>query len=110
MVGYPLAAVVATDRQLARDAVDLIEVDYEPLPTITIRRGGARRPRRRCVFAEFGTNLAYTVTRSGRRRRGAELAKRRSALQLRVQHSSAGAGADGAAGDRRRATTARRTG
>src|SRR5262249_29204890 len=35
LAGYPLAAVVATTRQLARDAADLIEVEYAPLPTIT---------------------------------------------------------------------------
>src|SRR5260370_5448426 len=31
-VGHPIAAVVATDKYLARDAVDLISVDYEELP------------------------------------------------------------------------------
>src|SRR5262249_6938604 len=30
-VGEPLAVVVATDRYLAEDALDLIEVDYAPL-------------------------------------------------------------------------------
>src|SRR6266481_1847389 len=33
-VGHPIAAVVATDRYLARDAVDLISVDYEDLPAV----------------------------------------------------------------------------
>jgi CO/xanthine dehydrogenase Mo-binding subunit len=32
--GEPVAAVVAETRELARDAADLIEVDYEPLPAI----------------------------------------------------------------------------
>ena len=31
-VGEPVAAVVATSRYIAEDALDLIEVDYEPLP------------------------------------------------------------------------------
>src|SRR3979411_2125409 len=31
-VGHPIAAVVATDKYLARDAADLISVDYEELP------------------------------------------------------------------------------
>jgi CO/xanthine dehydrogenase Mo-binding subunit len=31
-VGDPVAAVVATTRELARDAAELVEVDYEPLP------------------------------------------------------------------------------
>src|ERR1051326_2747113 len=31
-VGHPIAVVVATDKYVARDAADLIEVDYEELP------------------------------------------------------------------------------
>jgi aerobic carbon-monoxide dehydrogenase large subunit len=34
-VGEPVAVVVATSRYIAEDAVDLIEVDYEPLPAIS---------------------------------------------------------------------------
>src|SRR5881394_3016007 len=33
-VGHPIAAIVATDKYLARDAVDLISVDYEELPAV----------------------------------------------------------------------------
>ena len=33
-VGHPVAVVVATDRYIARDAADAIEVDYEPLPAV----------------------------------------------------------------------------
>jgi 2-furoyl-CoA dehydrogenase large subunit len=33
-VGEPVAAVVARDRYIAEDALDLIEVDYEPLPAV----------------------------------------------------------------------------
>ena len=33
-VGHPVAVVVAEDRYLARDALDLIEVDYEELPPV----------------------------------------------------------------------------
>jgi 2-furoyl-CoA dehydrogenase large subunit len=33
-VGEPVAVVVAADRYLAEDALDLIEVDYDPLPAI----------------------------------------------------------------------------
>jgi CO/xanthine dehydrogenase Mo-binding subunit len=46
MAGYPLAVVVATTRHLARDAVGLIEVDYEPLRLPPPRR--LSRPKRRC--------------------------------------------------------------
>lgn len=33
-VGDPVALVVAVDRYVAEDAVDLVEVDYEPLPAL----------------------------------------------------------------------------
>src|SRR5262249_11824327 len=33
-VGEPVAVVVAADRYLAEDALDLIDVDYDPLPAI----------------------------------------------------------------------------
>src|SRR2546428_1716552 len=34
-VGHPVAVVVATDRYIAADAVDLVEVDYEPPPAVS---------------------------------------------------------------------------
>src|ERR1044071_5019625 len=34
-VGHPVAVVVATDRYIAADAADLIEVDYEPTPAVS---------------------------------------------------------------------------
>ncbi len=34
-VGEPVAAVVASSRELARDAAELVEVDYEPLAALT---------------------------------------------------------------------------
>src|SRR3989442_14730375 len=33
-VGQPIAVVVATDRYAARDAIDLIMIDYEELPAV----------------------------------------------------------------------------
>src|SRR5438093_6682210 len=33
-VGHPIAAIVATDKYAARDAVDLISIDYEELPAV----------------------------------------------------------------------------
>ncbi|MCW2793419.1 MAG: aldehyde oxidase and xanthine dehydrogenase molybdopterin binding protein [Nocardioides sp.] len=33
-VGEPVAVVVATDRYLAEDAAELVEIDYEPLPVV----------------------------------------------------------------------------
>ena len=33
-VGHPIAAVLATDRYIAHDALELIQFDYEPLPAV----------------------------------------------------------------------------
>src|SRR5262245_44563086 len=40
-VGQPVAVVVATDRAAAADARELVEVDYDPLPTRLDTRHGA---------------------------------------------------------------------
>ncbi len=37
-VGEPVAVVIATSRYLAEDALDLLEVDYDPLPTVADAR------------------------------------------------------------------------
>jgi carbon-monoxide dehydrogenase large subunit len=59
-VGHPIAAVVATDKYAARDAVELISVDYEELPAAvdveTSAKGGA------VVHEKFGDNIAYKLT------------------------------------------------
>src|SRR5919206_2521769 len=73
-IGDPVAAVVAVDRESAEDALELIDVDYEPLPAVfdpveAARDGAALvhevlKPSR--AFADMahveatgGTNLCY---------------------------------------------------
>ncbi len=58
-VGHPVAVVVATDRYLARDAVDLIEVDYEPLPAVADPER-ALAPGAPAVHPEWPDNIAFT--------------------------------------------------
>src|SRR3989440_11093472 len=41
-VGHPIAAVVASERYAARDAVDLVSVDYEELPAVVDVEKAAR--------------------------------------------------------------------
>ncbi|TMG76425.1 MAG: xanthine dehydrogenase family protein molybdopterin-binding subunit [Betaproteobacteria bacterium] len=62
-VGEPLAAVVAGTALAARDAAELIEIEYEPLPAVAsaadaLREGAAQlwdeAPGNLCVSAEFG--------------------------------------------------------
>jgi carbon-monoxide dehydrogenase large subunit len=56
-VGEPVAAVIATDRYLAEDAVRRIQIDYEPLPVLVDaeRALDADAP---LINEEWGDNLA----------------------------------------------------
>lgn len=79
--GYPVAVVVASDRGVARDAAELIEVDYSPLPAVSTAEA-ALEPAAPLVYPEFGTNIAYTVTRGS----NADVESDRT-LHLRLAHS-----------------------
>src|SRR5437588_7639861 len=59
-VGHPIAAVVATDKYLARDAVDLISVDYEELPAVVDVEAAANGGN--VIHEKFGDNIAYKLT------------------------------------------------
>ena len=56
-VGEPVAVVVAADRYLAEDALDLIEVDYEPLPCVVHPRD-ALDAASAVLHAGLGLNIA----------------------------------------------------
>src|SRR5205814_9529560 len=59
-VGQPIAAVVAQDSYAARDALDLVMVDYEDLPAVgdveEAAKGGA------IIHDGFGDTVAYKLT------------------------------------------------
>src|SRR5215510_3441237 len=57
-VGEPVAAVVAENKYIARDAADLIEVDYEPLPAV-VNPEKAMDPASQRLYDEFSDNIAY---------------------------------------------------
>src|SRR5919205_1886957 len=62
-VGQPVAAVVATDRYAARDAIDLIMVDYEELPAaVDLEAAAAGGP---AIYEAYGDNIAYKLTAGG---------------------------------------------
>ncbi len=63
-VGDPVAAVVATDPAAARDAVDLIDVEYEPLPAV-VDVEAAMQPGAPVIHSELGTNACFRVTYGG---------------------------------------------
>ena len=56
-VGEPVAVVVAADRYLAEDALELIEVEYEPLP-VTLRPAAALKPDSAVLHEGLGGNIA----------------------------------------------------
>ena len=63
-VGHPVAAVVATDRYVAADALDRIEVDYEPTdlvsdPEEALKEGAVK------VHPEYPDNVAFTYNQKG---------------------------------------------
>ena len=66
-VGEPVAVVVATDRYLAQDAADTIEVEYEELPAVTNPEAaiGPDAPVLHEVFVDIleqsGTNVALAM-------------------------------------------------
>jgi carbon-monoxide dehydrogenase large subunit len=59
-VGEPIAAVVARDRYVARDAADLIEVDYDPLPAVTDPMKALEKGSN-LVHEKFGDNVAFVA-------------------------------------------------
>lgn len=59
-VGHPIAAVVATDKYAARDAVDLVNVDYEELPAVVDVEQAAQGGN--VIHESFGDNIAYKLT------------------------------------------------
>ena len=57
-VGEPVAAVAASSRYLAEDALELIRVEYEPLPVV-VDPFKALEPESPLIFEENGSNVMY---------------------------------------------------
>ena len=60
-VGEPVVAVVARTRDLARDAADLVEVEYEPLPVVVDARK-AQDQSGPVLHDDAGTNVVWSGT------------------------------------------------
>src|SRR5207245_9380163 len=58
-VGHAVAMAIATDPYIARDAIDLIDVDYDPLPVV-VNAEEAIKPGSPLTHPDLGTNIAYT--------------------------------------------------
>src|SRR5438067_2466064 len=55
-VGHPVAVVVAVDRYAARDALERLEVDYDPLPVVTDPEKALEKDSA-LTHPELGTNV-----------------------------------------------------
>src|SRR5712691_446597 len=64
MVGHPVAVVVATDRYIASDGLDLIEVDYEPEAAVADPEK-ALEPGAHAVHPQWADNIAFTFHQEG---------------------------------------------
>ena len=63
-VGEPVAAVAATDAYIAQDALDLIEVDYEPLDAINSAEA-AFADGAPVIHEDWDDNMAFTWSIAG---------------------------------------------
>lgn len=57
-VGEPLVAIAARSRALAEDAVDLVEIEYDPLPPV-VDPAMALEPGATLVHEDLGDNLSW---------------------------------------------------
>ncbi len=57
-VGEPVAAVAARDAGIAEDALELIEIEYEPLPAV-VDTTAAAQPDSALIYEELGTNVPW---------------------------------------------------
>jgi 2-furoyl-CoA dehydrogenase large subunit len=60
-VGEPVAVVVATDRYLAEDAAEFVDIDYEPLPAV-VRTDRALEPDAPLLHEQADSNVATDRT------------------------------------------------
>lgn len=65
-VGDPVALVIAHTLDEAKDAAELVEVDYEPLPSVT-EVGAAAAPGAPRVWDENPDNISHTLERGDRK-------------------------------------------
>jgi aerobic carbon-monoxide dehydrogenase large subunit len=85
MVGYPVAIVAAANRYLARDAAELVAVDYEPLPVV-VDPERARAEDAPILHPELGSNVAYHLVKQGGDVEGA-FARAPRRVSVRLKHS-----------------------
>jgi len=63
-VGHPVAVAVAADPYVARDAIEAIDVEYDPLPVVA-NAEDAVKPGSPLTHPDLGSNIAYTHSVAG---------------------------------------------
>jgi carbon-monoxide dehydrogenase large subunit len=82
-VGHPIAAVVATSQYAARDAIDLVAVDYDDLPAVVDVEAAAKGGP--VIHEAFADNIAYRLT-AGEGDIDAALASSDHVMKQRIVH------------------------
>ena len=86
--GEPVAVVVADDRYVAADAVELIDVDIDPLDAVTDVVEAAQ-PEAPLLFDDHGSNVVTAVPTDDDVERELQRSDERARLELRNQRCSA---------------------
>ncbi|HLW01540.1 MAG TPA: xanthine dehydrogenase family protein molybdopterin-binding subunit [Ktedonobacterales bacterium] len=63
-VGDPVAVVLAESRYIAEDALNLLEIDYEPLPAVSDPEAALAEDAP-LLYEEFGSNVAFVAPAGG---------------------------------------------
>ncbi len=63
-VGDPVAVVLAESRYIAEDALNLLEIDYEPLPAVSDPEAALAEDAP-LLYEEFGSNVAFVTPAGG---------------------------------------------
>jgi carbon-monoxide dehydrogenase large subunit len=82
-VGDPVALVVAESAQRAKDAAELIEVDYEPLPAVADTYA-AVKPGAPQVWADVKNNICFDIALGGRAAVDAAFARAKHVTRLEL--------------------------
>jgi carbon-monoxide dehydrogenase large subunit len=78
-VGQPIVAIVAATQAAARDAADLVQIDFDPQPAVSSAEK-ALAPNAPRVHAELDSNLCYTLAKEG-----GEVDQAFAAAEVRIQ-------------------------
>ena len=85
-VGDIVAAVIAETRFAAEDAMEAVDVEYEPLPAVTTSQA-AVADGATLVHPEFGSNLVFEIERGNRDQTEAALANAAKVVELRLNNN-----------------------